>query len=136
MIGNAAEPAEPERQRRYRVGRWSETAAALLLRAKGYRILARRYRSPVGEIDLIARRGRRLAFVEVKRRRHADEGLEAITPRLQSRLTRAAEHWLTRHPAFRDLDLAVDVIVVTPWRLPLHMADALDHATSSRRRRS
>lgn len=135
MTDSPAEPANPERLRRYRVGRWSEAAAALLLRAKGYRILARRYRCPVGEIDLIARRGRRLAFVEVKRRRRTEEGLEAITPRLQMRLTRAAEHWLARHAAFRDLDIAVDIIVVTPWRLPLHMPDALGHVAQARRGR-
>ena len=135
MTDTPTESASQERQRRYRVGRWSETAAALLLRAKGYRILARRYRSPVGEIDLIARRGKRLAFVEVKRRRRTDEGIEAITPRLQTRLARAAEHWLARHAAFQALDIAVDVIVVTPWRLPLHMPDVLDHVARARRGR-
>ena len=57
-----------KRTRAYRHGLFAETVAALLLRLKGHRIVARRYKTPVGEIDLVALKGKRLAFVEVKRR--------------------------------------------------------------------
>ena len=95
-----------------RRGRRAETLAAWYLRLKGYRILARRYRTPVGEIDLIARRGRLVAFVEVKQRPSDAEGAEAITATSRRRIARAASAWLAAHPAaaeprsaFRRADL-------------------------------
>lgn len=95
-------PASAERIGRYRRGRISEWLAAAVLLAKGYRILGRRVRTPYGEIDLIAVRGRRLAFVEVKRRATRLEGEAAITPRQAGRIARAAEFWVSRRPAYRD----------------------------------
>jgi putative endonuclease len=62
-----------KRVRAYRHGLLAETIAALLLRLKGHRIIARRYKTPVGEIDLVALKGKRLAFVEVKQRKTLDE---------------------------------------------------------------
>ena len=103
----------------------SEWVAAAALLAKGYRILARRWRTPYGEIDLIAVRGRRLAFVEVKRRATRLEGEAAITPRQARRIARAAEFWVSRNPAYRDHEQGLDVIFVMPGRLPLHLPDAL-----------
>ena len=78
------------RRGRERAGRLAESAAAWLLRLKGYRILARRYATPVGEIDLVARKGELVLFVEVKRRTHAATALEALLPRQQRRIARAA----------------------------------------------
>lgn len=113
-----------ERRRRDARGRLAEALATLLLRAKGYRILAARYRTPVGEIDLIARRGRRLAFVEVKRRASLGEAAEAITPRQQARIARAAAFWLAGHPRHGAEELAFDVILIAPGRWPRHLPGA------------
>jgi putative endonuclease len=112
------------RRRAYLRGRRAETLAAWLLRLKGYRILARDFRLPVGEIDLVARRGGVLAVVEVKRRSHLAAGLEAVTPRQRRRLARAAEAFQARHPRLRALRLRFDVVVVVPGALPRHIADA------------
>ena len=120
-----ARPASPERIGRYRRGRFSELVAAAALIAKGYRILGRRVRTPYGEIDLIAVRGRRLAFVEVKRRATRLEGEAALTPRQAGRIARAAEFWISRNPRYRDHDLGLDAVLVMPGRLPVHLPDAL-----------
>jgi putative endonuclease len=114
-----------ERIGRYRRGLFSEWVAAAALMARGYRILARRCRTPYGEIDLIARRGRRLAFVEVKRRITQVDGEASITPRQASRIVRAAEHWISRHPAYSDHDRGLDVVLVLPGRLPVYAPDAM-----------
>ena len=122
------EAADRRRLDGYHRGIVSEWLAAGLLLAKGYRIHARRYKTPVGEIDLIVRRRRRLAFVEVKRRDSFDAALLSVTPRSQARLRRAAEHWLARHPAHQTLDLGFDLVLITPRRWPRHIMDALRHA--------
>src|SRR5262249_19071702 len=88
-------PADPDRLARYRRGRLSEWMAAALLVAKGYRILGRRVRTPYGEIDLVAVRGSRLAFVEVKRRPTRLEAEAALTTRQRVRIARAAEFWVS-----------------------------------------
>lgn len=114
----------PPRSDTYGKGRWAESVAALLLRAKGYRILARRYRSPVGEIDLVARRGRRLAFVEVKVRPTLADGAAAVTPRQRRRIAQAAEAWLQRNPQQAALEIGLDVVLVAPGALPRHLPEA------------
>jgi putative endonuclease len=126
-------PANAERIGRYRRGRISEWLAAALLMARGYRILGRRMRTPYGEIDLIAVRGRRLAFVEVKRRATRLEGEAAITPRQAGRIARAAEFWVSRRPAYRDHDRGLDVVFVMPGRLPVHIPEALQGIGGSQR---
>ncbi len=114
-------------------GGWPSAAAAGprrwppgILRLKGFRILARRYRTPVGEIDLIARRGRLVAFVEVKRRPSEAEAAEAVTAAGRRRIARAASAWLAAHPAAASLDLRFDVIVCAPGRPPRHVRAAFD----------
>ena len=120
MTGGAQKSAKPapERVARYRRGRASEYLAIWLLRAKGYRIIARRVRSPVGEIDLIAVRRRRLAIVEVKRRPTLEQAACSITPTQQQRIMRASEFWLKRNPAYAGHDLGFDVVLLAPrrWR--------------------
>jgi putative endonuclease len=74
---------------------------------------------------LIAVRGRRLAFVEVKRRATRLESEAALTPRQAGRIARAAEFWISRHPRYRDHDLGLDAVFVMPGRLPQHLRDAL-----------
>lgn len=115
-----------DKVRAYRFGHVAEGVAALLLRLKGYRILARRYRTNFGEIDLIARRGRVLAMVEVKARSakggmHAAESLSASQRR---RIERAASGYLASHSGSQNCDIRFDLIVVSRDRLPRHLAGA------------
>jgi putative endonuclease len=107
-------------------GRRAETLALWYLRAKGYRLLARRYKTPVGEIDLIVARGRTVAFVEVKARPTDAEAAEAATPTGRRRVARAAALWLAAHPQAEGRDLRLDVIVAVPGRLPRHIMGAFD----------
>ena len=118
-----------ERLGRYRRGRWSEWLAAAAMLARGYRILARRCRTPYGEIDLIAVRGTRLAFIEVKRRATRLEAEAAMSPRQAGRVTRAAEFWVSRHPTYREHTRGLDLVFVTPRRLPAYLPDALQPTT-------
>lgn len=116
--------ARPERRRAVGRGRSGEWLAALRLMASGYRIVARNYRSPVGEIDLIARRGRTLIFVEVKRRADHSLAAESILPRQQARIRRAAEAFLAQRPELATFSLRFDAILIAPWRAPQHIVDA------------
>lgn len=113
----------PSRLRAWRYGRTAEALCAWWLRLHGYRIVARRYRTPVGEIDLVARRGRILAFVEVKARAEVT-AIGAPQARQRRRIVRAAEAFLQRQPRLAAFDLRFDVISVVPWRLPKHLAGA------------
>lgn len=108
----------------HRLGLRAEMLAAMLLRLKGYRILAQRLKTPAGEIDMVARRGRSLAIVEVKARGEPGHAAEALQARQLRRLERAAAHFLGRNPALADLDLRFDVVLVVPFRLPRHLRDA------------
>jgi putative endonuclease len=119
-------PPRPERQVAFRLGLSAETRAAAFLLAKGYRIAARRWKSPVGEIDLVVRRGRLLVFVEVKARAVLDDAAEAVTERQQHRIVAAAKAWLARHPDDHDCDIRFDAVLVAPWRLPRHLKAAFD----------
>lgn len=104
-------------------GRRSEAFAALWLQLKGYRVLARRVRLPVGEIDLIARRGNLVAFVEVKARKTRLEGETAVPRASWQRISRAAESWMASRAALAKLDWRFDLIVIVPGRLPVHLHD-------------
>ena len=112
------------RQRAYRAGLWGESASVWWLRLRGYRVLARRWRVPVGEIDIVARRGRLLAMVEVKTRGATEDALEAVSARQRRRVERAAEAFLASHPALGQCDVRFDVMLVVPWRPPRHIMDA------------
>ncbi|MDB5367728.1 MAG: YraN family protein [Rhodospirillales bacterium] len=116
-----------ERKRRAeRAGRWAETLAAASLTLRGWRILARRFRCPAGELDLVARRGSVLAIVEVKARRTRDDAAWAVTPASRLRLRRAAAAYLARNPELARLALRFDAMLVTPWAWPRHLAGAWD----------
>jgi putative endonuclease len=122
-----------DRLGRYRRGRISELVAAAVLLGKGYRILVRRCRTPYGEIDIVAVRGRRLAFVEVKRRATTLDGEAALSTRQAGRIARAAEFWISRNPRFRDREPGIDAILVSPGRWPRHLPGALDITPPQRR---
>ena len=107
-----------------RRGRRAESMACWLLRAKGYRILARRVRTSQGEIDIVARRGALVAIVEVKARPDGSSAAEAISPRQQARLARAAQAFLQRHPELAHCGVRFDAVLVAARSLPRHVADA------------
>ena len=113
------------RRGRYRRGLWGETLAGLYLMAKGYRILARRHKTPAGEIDLIAAKGRLVAFIEVKRRPSLLDCEASITPALRARVHRAADIWLSRRPKYQAYDLRFDAIFIVPRLWPVHLENNL-----------
>ena len=108
-----------------RRGRVAEWLAAALLIAEGYRILARRAKTPFGEIDLIGVRRRRLAFVEVKRRETMASAEYAVSRRQADRIRKAAEHWTWRHARYRSYEIGLDCIFVTRRSLPRHVPNVL-----------
>jgi len=112
------------RVKAYRSGVFAETLAALLFRLKGYAIVARRYRTPVGEIDLVALKGKRLTFVEVKRRKTQEDAAWTLPAKQRRRIVRAAQYWLASHPDFAGHTIAFDVVLTAPWRWPLHITGA------------
>jgi putative endonuclease len=121
-----AKPASLARVAAFRTGVSAETRAAVVLIAKGYRILARRFRTPHGEIDIVARRRNLIAFVEVKARASLDDAAYAVTPRQQARIIAAAELWLMAHPEHAGYDLRFDAMLIAPRRLPHHVMAAFD----------
>src|SRR5262245_23772540 len=116
----------PERQVAFRLGLSAESRAAAFLIAKGFRILARRYRSPVGEIDIVARRRHLLVFVEVKARENLDDAAWSVTERQRSRIIAAAEAWLAANPDPSIQDIRFDAMLVAPGRVPRHVPAAFD----------
>jgi putative endonuclease len=125
-MARADKPASAERVEAFRTGISAEARAAAFLIAKGYRILARRFRTPHGEIDIVVRRRSLIAFVEVKARASLDEAAFAVTPRQQSRIIDAAQGWLMAHPEHADFELRFDVILIAPRHLPRHLLAAFD----------
>jgi putative endonuclease len=117
---------QPERQVAFRWGISAESRAAAFLVAKGFRILARRWRSPVGEIDIVARRRSLLVFVEVKARERLDDAAWSVTERQRGRIAAAAEAWLAGHADGSISDMRFDVILVAPGRIPRHIPAAFD----------
>ena len=125
-VGNAASPA---RVAAFHTGLSAESRAAAWLIAKGYRILARRFRMPYGEIDIVARRRNLLAFIEVKARASLDDAAWAVTPRQQARIIAAAQAWLMAHPEHAEFELRFDAMLIAPRRLPRHLLAAFDAST-------
>ena len=125
-------PSKPKRKpsafRRFAesAGRRGEFWAALLLRLKFYRILAQRVKTPVGEIDLIAARGKLTVFVEVKSRSFSRQEFEALEAVNRKRIVRAAQYWLIREPKRADGELRFDVIFLAPFAPPRHIPNAFD----------
>ena len=116
----------PERQIAFRTGISAESRAAAFLIAKGFRILARRWRSPVGEIDIIARRRSLLVFVEVKARDRLDDAAWSVTDRQRLRIAAAAEVWLAQNADDRIRDIRFEAMLVAPGRIPRHIPAAFD----------
>lgn len=104
--------------------RRAEALAAWWLRAKGYTILSRRVRLPVGEIDLVARKGDVICFIEVMERATRSAALGAVTPAAWRRISRAAESWMAQRPRFHACGWRYDLIAICPGHLPSHLRDA------------
>jgi putative endonuclease len=119
-------PPAPARQAAFRTGLSAESRGAALLIAKGFRILARRWRSAAGEVDIVARRGNLLIFVEVKARGRFDDAAYSVTERQKRRIAGAAAAWLSENPDDAGRDMRFDAMLVTPGRLPRHIKAAFD----------
>ncbi len=112
------------RRRAHLFGLRAESVAALLMRLKGYRVLARRFVVSGGEIDLVVLRGQTIAFVEVKARDDLDDAASAIGEAKRRRISRAARVWLARNPWAAGATLRGDAVFVAPGRLPRHVGAA------------
>jgi putative endonuclease len=119
----------PARVAAFRTGLSAEARAAAFLIAKGYRILAQRFRTPHGEIDIVAKRRDLVAFIEVKARANLDDAAYAVTPRQQQRIIAAAQAWLMTHPEHAEFELRFDAMLIAPRRLPRHLLAAFDTST-------
>ena len=113
-----------ERQRRDATGRRAESICAWLLRFKGYRVLARRFKTPVGEIDLVARRTSVIAFIEVKARPSVATALESVSARQRRRIGCAAQLFMQKRPDLANKQMRFDIMLGTPNKLPDHIIDA------------
>ena len=105
-------------------GLWAEKRAEMFLRLKGYAILHTRFKTPVGEIDIVARTGRVLVFAEVKARGTRDAAAEAIHAKNQERVRRAAELYLQKYPEYNDFDIRFDAVILGKDFLPQHIISA------------
>ena len=124
-----AKPSQGGAERRaktYRAGHRAEWVAMLWLIAKGYRLLARRYGVRGGEIDIVARRGQVVAFVEVKARPTRVEALDALTEHKRRRVERAAAVWLARNPWAVAFTLRGDAVLIAPRRWPKQVEGAFE----------
>jgi putative endonuclease len=110
----------------FRTGLSAEAAAAAYLVERGFCIAARRWRCRSGEIDIVARRGTLLVFVEVKARARLDDAAWSVTPRQCRRIAAAAAAWLAAHPEDTDCDMRFDAILIAPKHPPRHIAAAFD----------
>ena len=122
----AAKLAAPARVAAFRTGLSAENRAAACLIAKGYRSSAKRFHTPHGEIDLVAKKRNLITFVEVKARASLDDAAYAVTPRQQARIIDAAQSSPTAHPEHAEFELRVDASLTAPRRLPRHLLAAFE----------
>lgn len=113
-----------KRQKAFRRGIVSEYVACFYLLFKGYRILALRYKTRHGEIDIIARKGDLTIFVEVKARATVDDAVNAVSAHAAHRIRAASDHWLSHQADSAALSQRYDIVAVRPWSLPVHLQDA------------
>ena len=116
--------AVKDRRRALRRGHVSEYVAALYLMLKGYRIVAFRYRTKLGEVDIVARKRNLAVFVEVKARRDEMGAIDAVSQTAQRRIKAASDIWLSRQTDYAVLSQRYDIVAVLPGRLPRHFVDA------------
>lgn len=119
-------PVTDKRRRAHALGLNAETLAAWYLRLTGWRILKHRYKTKAGEIDLIAKRGKTVAFVEVKARKSRRAALDAVTPASQRRIVRAAKIFVSQHAKAGFYTLRFDIVIIRPWALPERIVNAFE----------
>lgn len=112
------------RQRAQRRGRFAERLCCWHLRLRGWRIVERDWRCPSGEIDIVARRGQVLAFIEVKARDDLDAAAASLSQRQRRRISRAASALLSARPELARFITRFDVMLVAGWRPPRHLTNA------------
>ena len=110
-----------KRRRAYRKGHQGEWLAAWILRIKAFRIVARRFKTKSGEVDLIARRGDLVLMVEVKARPTLEQAMDAVPPSALKRIEAAGDEWLARQKDHARLSVRYDLIAVLPRRWPVHV---------------
>ena len=113
-----------DKSRSYRLGLVAERYVAWGLRLRGYKILAMRYKTPVGEIDLIARKKSTLVFIEVKARHVLSTAFQALTPRLQNRIVRAANYFIAKHSALSGMTIRFDLVAMESFLRWRHLDNA------------
>lgn len=122
--GGSTNGSSGTREAAYRWGLSAEARAAWALRLTGWRILKRRYKTKAGEIDLIAKKRKTVAFIEVKARRSRDAALDAVTPASRRRIVKAAKIFVAEHPKAGFYTLRFDVMIVRPWTWPERIENA------------
>ena len=105
-------------------GRRGEWLASIALRLKGYTIVERGFRTKLGEIDIIARKGDLVVMVEVKSRKNIDAAINAVGFQSQQRIINTADIWLARQKDFARLSIRFDIVAILPLRWPKHFAGA------------
>lgn len=113
----------------HRNGILAEYAALIYLTLKGYRLVAMRYKTKLGEIDLIVRRGKTLGFIEVKARATHADAAHAIHAKNQSRVMQAAQMFLIHHPSYQDYEVRFDAMLIAWYRWPRHLVHAFGSPT-------
>lgn len=124
--GRAETERTRQRRRAHALGLSAEMKAAWALRLAGWRILKSRYKTKIGEIDLIAKKGQTVTFIEVKARKTREDALAAITPASQRRIVKAARQFIAEHPKAVFFTLRFDVMIVRPWRWPERITNAFE----------
>jgi putative endonuclease len=118
--------ADGKRIKAEKRGHRSEWLAAWALRLKGWRIVAKRFKTKTGEVDLIARKRDLIIMVEVKARPSLIEAMESVTPTAQRRIEAAGDIWLSRQPDFSRLSVRYDLVAVLPLQWPVHVERLFD----------
>ncbi|MCP5381145.1 MAG: YraN family protein [Kordiimonadaceae bacterium] len=122
--------SKPAKRKAYRWGQFAELFASLLLRLKGYSIVARRYKTRVGEVDIIARKGTLTIFCEVKARNDYSKAAYSLSQKQINRINRAAEYYMAHlksgsdHNNYENNIYRCDMILIIPWRWPVHIKNA------------
>ncbi len=119
-------PSAKKRKQTYEAGLFAEFLAKIILRLKGYSLLEERYKTQAGEIDLIAKRGAHISFVEVKYRKTLEEAAFSLSDHQKKRINKAALIWLSKQSDLRYDSLSFDVILCAPWTFPTHMKNAFE----------
>lgn len=113
-----------KKDKAYLFGLLAEFMASCWLRLRRYKIIETRYKTPVGEIDIIARKGGTLVFIEVKGRKTLSTALACLTPRMRQRISRAAALYISHNPKYAGMDMRFDLIVMAPPFYGQHLDNA------------